>query len=115
MINLKEGWRGKSIFYSAFQHTLPLPTPLPSAVQADPVTPTSKSAPRVRRGKTIYYTAGPARRSTKYGTWTHYMVRTILEHTDTSSAEQAHRASGQYAGKKLDFGWMFKNNLITKA
>ena len=113
-MDLKATWTGKAMFLSAFARVLPMArspaTPRPLRRARPPATP------RVRSGRTVHYTAGPARhRPGKKGeNWTNYMVRTILEHTDTESAISAHYASGHYQGKKLDFTWMFKNAYITK-
>lgn len=46
------------------------------------------------------------------GSWTQYMVTTILANKDTDSAKAAHTASKQYVGKNLDFTWASAKDYI---
>ena len=41
------------------------------------------------------------------------MLTTIIAHGDTRSASDAHRQSGEYSNKKLDFAWAAANGYIT--
>ena len=42
------------------------------------------------------------------------MIRTIMAHTNSREANQAHLDSGNFADKKLDFSWMLTNEYIRK-
>jgi len=119
MRDLAAMWTGKAIFTDAFLKVLPRRQT--TAQEPEPRVATKRVVTtrqtRVRQGATIYYTAGPAqhRRGRNVMNWTNYMVRTILAHGNTRDAVAAHRESGAYQEKKLDFNWMFKNQYITKA
>jgi len=113
---LKAMWPGKAIFTSAFLTTLPrTATTKPATFGPAKKHRVAPIAP-VRRGQTVRYERGPLwhKPGKRGANWTNYMVATILAHTDTASAEQAHRESGQYADKRLDFNWMFKQLFITR-
>lgn len=47
------------------------------------------------------------------GSWTEYMLKTILGNKDTDSAKSAHAASKQFEGKNLDFSWANSKGYIT--
>lgn len=117
MTSYKDDWPGIAIFKAAYIATLPGNRPrealrAPSTYSMNP--PTRRAAP-VRRGRSVAYVRGPAyHRNGKRGSWTEYMVQTVLAHTDTSAAEAAHRSSGKFPEKSLDFSWMFKHQYITK-
>lgn len=82
--------------------------------QAAPTPATPRRAPvRRRKGRTQDYSLTGKRNFTRTGTWTHYMLDTILDHTDTWSAERAHALAGEYIGKRLDFSWAAKERYIT--
>lgn len=44
--------------------------------------------------------------------WTKHMVETILGNKDTDSARAAHKESGEFEGKSLDFTWAAKKEYI---
>lgn len=68
-----------------------------------------------RSGRVRAYTPTNKWNDARRGTFRHYMLATIMAHSDTASAERAHRDSGAHVGKKLDFTWAANNGFINWA
>lgn len=66
-----------------------------------------------RRRGNAYYKPGPNTYTGRGGTWSRYMVDTILACETTDGAEALHREKGQYLNNRLDFNWMVKKGFIT--
>lgn len=86
------------------------PKPRPDYPFGFPVAKPKKRARASRVGFRRYSVVSNPR--FKRGTWRAFMVATICAHTDTRSATAAHRESGEYPDKTLDFNWCVKQGYI---
>lgn len=73
-----------------------------------------RAKPR-RVGKLQRYTVTGKWNDARFGTFRHYMIRTIIAHTDTRAADAAHATcdNPKFAKNKLDFRWAADNGYIT--
>lgn len=89
------------------------PVARPSAAQVAANVPFGKQRRSARRlGKYQRYEVIRRLNTSKRGTWTRYMVDIILAHTEVQAANETHAASGEYAGKRLDFNWAVAQGYI---
>jgi hypothetical protein len=117
-------WEGKAIFARAFRTLLPDKDEEVRRVKFVPedeyrkifLLAEPRRVPRLvmARGANFEYTPGPSKYYGRAGTWTQYMVQTVLKHNTTSNANLSHVASGQYPEKRLDFNWMLQHQYITR-
>lgn len=76
-------------------------------------TPLARPQRLQRRRVGRVYVRGRNTYTGRPGTWTSYMVRTVLAHTSVRDAEEAHRKSTEYSAKRLDFTWMEAKGYIS--
>lgn len=89
--------------------------PMPSTTPTLPRAALNRRSTGRRRGRMQRYTPTAKVDISRIGTFRHYMLRVIREHTDTWSAEQAHARceNSKFAKNRLDFGWAAAEGFIT--
>lgn len=83
------------------------------SVMAEATFPRRKRSLR-RRGRTQSYVATTKVDTSRLGTFRHYMLKLIREHSDTWSAERAHATceNPKFAKNRLDFSWAASEGYI---
>jgi hypothetical protein len=87
-------------------------TKLATKKTPDKAPPKGEAVPKVPRNFDYKIVKG-TKNETRAGTWTNFMVETILEHTNSDAARAAAAKSKEFGDKKLDFAWAKAKNFIT--
>lgn len=88
------------------------PKPRVAESRGKPKRAFAKRGIRTSRFSSKRYAAGPNSYRGRSGTWTSHMVHTVLDYRTVGEASQAHKASGLYPDKTLDFNWMVAQGFI---